>query len=92
MPQLRSRCVLGGENWASGGTMSVRASRLPVAGLMSASLLVGLAVAGSSGATTPDTVNERFLCAGDGRRDDRRHDAGHGRGDEPSGDVGVCGG
>ena len=39
-----------------GGTMSLRRSRIAVAAVMSSSLLAGLAVAESSGATTPDTT------------------------------------
>ena len=38
--------------------MSLRRSRIAVAAVMSASLLAGLGVAESSGATTPDTTAE----------------------------------
>ena len=47
--------------------MSVRASRIPVAAVMSASMLVGLAVAGSSGATSSeDTVAEASVATTSG--------------------------
>jgi predicted peptidase len=62
VPQLRSRWVLVGGNQASGGTMSLR-SRIPIAAVMSASLVAGLAVAGSSGATTSqDTAAETTVA------------------------------
>jgi pimeloyl-ACP methyl ester carboxylesterase len=42
--------------------MSLRRCRTPIAAVMSASLLAGLAVAGSSGATTADTVAETSVA------------------------------
>ena len=42
--------------------MSLRRSRIAIAAVMSSSLLVGLAVAGSSGAATPDTAVETSVA------------------------------
>ena len=52
----RSRFSSAGTRQRMGGTMSLRRSRIAVAAVMSSSLLAGLAVAESSGATTPDTT------------------------------------
>ena len=56
VPPLRSRrfSSAGTRHW--GGTMSLRRSRFAIATAMSVVATGGLAFAGSSGATTPDTV------------------------------------
>ena len=43
--------------------MSLRRSRIPIAAVMSSSLLIGLAVTGSSGTTDSDTVPETTVAA-----------------------------
>ena len=71
--------------------MSLRRSRIPIAAVMSSSLLAGLAVAGSSGATTSGDTgvgNERLHDVGHGHRDKCRRDGGDVRRDERLSDTG----